>query len=137
MAEAHPASGDPLCVIHETDTDDSRTKHTTWQTVLQLMAPHADDEHRSRWQLPVNKLRKNRDRAAQHHAELLPCCVETYAGMAPDAIKLLSAIGQMADERLRGWSRYVVIRHFSGDVDSEGQYMAWLSGYSRALAAMA
>ena len=87
-----------------------------------------------------NKHRKYRDTAAQHRAELLPFCVETYGGMAPDAIKLLSAMGQMGDERLGVWPRHVVIRHLIGAVATSiqrGNAVAWLSGYSRALAAMA
>ena len=43
---------------------------------------------------------KYRQTAAQHHAELLPFSVETYGGMASDAIKLLSAMGSMGDEQL-------------------------------------
>ena len=60
--------------------------------------------------------------------------------MAPDAIKLLSAMGQMGDERLGVWPRHVVIRHLVGAVATSiqrGNAVTWLSGYSRVLAAMA
>ena len=80
-----------------------------------------------------------RETAAPHHAELLPFCVETCGGMAPDAIKLLSAMGEMGDEMLCMWHRHVVIRHLVGSVAMVVQrenVVAWLSGYSRALAAM-
>ena len=86
------------------------------------------------------KHRKYRDTAAQHHAELLPFCVETYGGMAPDAIKLLSAMGAMGEEQLGVWPRHVVIRQLVGSVATavqRGNAVAWLSGYSRALAATA
>jgi hypothetical protein len=85
------------------------------------------------------KHRKYTEVAARHHAELLPFCVETYGGMAPDAIKLLSAMGDMGDEQLGVWPRHVVIRHLIGSVATSvqrGNAVAWLSGYSRALAAM-
>ena len=88
----------------------------------------------------TRKRAKYRETAAQHHAELLPFSVETYGGMAPDAIKLLAAMGQMGDERLGVWPRHVVIRHLIGAVATSiqrGNAVAWLSGYSRALAAMA
>ena len=54
--------------------------------------------------------------ADQNHAELLPFSVETYGGMAPDAIKLLSAMGAMGEEQLGMWPRHVVIRHLIGSV---------------------
>ena len=60
--------------------------------------------------------------------------------MAPDAIKLLSAMGQMGDEQLGMWPRHVIIRHLIGAVATSvqrGNAVAWLSGYSRALAALA
>jgi hypothetical protein len=78
--------------------------------------------------------------AAQNHAELLPFCVETYGGMAPDAIKLLSAMGDMGEEQLGMWPRHVVIRHLIGSVATavqRGNAVAWLSGYSRAMLALA
>jgi hypothetical protein len=65
--------------------------------------------------------------------------VETCGGMAHDAIKLLSAMGRMGDEQLGMWPRHVVIRHLVGSVATSvqrGNAVAWLSGYSRALAAM-
>jgi hypothetical protein len=86
------------------------------------------------------KHRKYRKTAAEHRAELLPFSVETYGGMSPDAIKLLSAMGSMGDEQLGMWPRHVVIRHLMGSVATSvqrGNAVAWLSGYSRALAAMA
>ena len=64
----------------------------------------------------TTKHRKYRETAAQLHAELLPFCVETYGGMAPDAIKLLSAMGDMGEERLGMWPRHVVIRQLMGSV---------------------
>jgi hypothetical protein len=85
------------------------------------------------------KHRKYRETAAQHHAELLPFSVETYGGMAPDAIKLLSAMGSMGEEQLGVWPRHVVIRHLMGAVATavqRGNAVAWLGGYSRALAEM-
>ena len=85
------------------------------------------------------KHRKYRETAAQHHAELLPFSVETYGGMAPDAIKLLSAMGSMGDEQLGVWPRHVVIRHLVGAVATSVQRanaVTWLSGCSRALAVM-
>ena len=88
----------------------------------------------------TTKHRKYRETAAQHHAELLPFCVETYGGMAPDAIKLLSAMGDMGEERLGMWPRHVVIRQLMGSVATavqRGNAVAWLSGCSRALAAIA
>ena len=60
--------------------------------------------------------------------------------MAPDAMKLLSAMGSMGEEQLGMWPRHVVIRHLMGSVATavqRGNAVAWLSGYSRALAAMA
>ena len=78
--------------------------------------------------------------ADQNHAELLPFSVETYGGMAPDAIKLLSAMGDMGEEQLGMWPRHVVIRHLIGSVATavqRGNAVTWLSGYSRALAAWA
>jgi hypothetical protein len=86
------------------------------------------------------KHKRYKETAAQHHAELLPFCVETYGGMAPDAIKLLSVMGAMGEEQLGMWPRHVVIRHLMGSVATavqRGNAVAWLSGYSRALAAMA
>jgi hypothetical protein len=83
---------------------------------------------------------KYRRTAAQNLAELLPFCVETYGGMAPDAIKLLSAMGSMGEEQLGMWPRHVAIRHLIGAVATSvqrGNAVAWLSGYSRALAALA
>ena len=47
----------------------------------------------------TTKRRKYDETAAQHRAELLPFCVETYGGMAPDAIKLLSAMGVVLHSR--------------------------------------
>ena len=41
----------------------------------------------------TKKRAKYRETAAQHRAELLPFSVETYAGMALDAIKLLACHG--------------------------------------------
>jgi hypothetical protein len=78
--------------------------------------------------------------ADQNHAELLPFSVETYGGMAPDAIKLLSAMGAMGEEQLGMWPRHVVIRHLIGSVATavqRGNAVAWLSGYSRAMVALA
>lgn len=78
--------------------------------------------------------------AVANHAELLPFSVETYGGMAPDAIKLLSAMGDMGEEQLGMWPRHVVIRHLIGSVATavqRGNAVTWLSGYSRALAALA
>jgi hypothetical protein len=86
------------------------------------------------------KHKRYKETAAQHRAELLPFCVETYGGMAPDAIKLLSAMGTMGDEQLGMWPRHVVVRHLIGSVATSvqrGTAVAWLSGYSRALAAIA
>ena len=60
--------------------------------------------------------------------------------MAPDAIKLLSAMGSMGEEQLGMWPRHVVIRHLMGSVATSvqrGNAVAWLSGYSRAPAVMA
>jgi hypothetical protein len=74
---------------------------------------------------------------AARHAELLPFSVETYGGMAPDAIKLLSAMGSMGDEQLGVWPRHVVIRYLVGAVATSVQWgnaVSWLAGYSRALA---
>jgi hypothetical protein len=91
-------------------------------------------------QYQQKKRDKYKDTAVQHHAELLPFSVETYGGMAPDAIKLLSAMGAMGEEQLGMWPRHVVIRHLMGSVATSvqrGNAVAWLSGYSRALAAMA
>ena len=88
----------------------------------------------------TTKHRKYRETAAQLHAELLPFCVETYGGMAPDAIKLLSAMGDMGEERLAMWPRHAVIRHLLGSVATavqRGNAVAWLPGCSRALAAIA
>ena len=62
------------------------------------------------------KRKKYRETAAQHSAELLPFAVETYGGMAPDAIKLLSAMGKMGEEQLGVWPRHVIIRHLIGAV---------------------
>ena len=90
--------------------------------------------------MQTTKHRKYRETAARHRAELLPFCVETCGGMAPDAITLLSAMGQMGEEQLGMWPRHVVIRHLIGSVATSvqrGNAVAWLSGYSRALAAMA
>jgi hypothetical protein len=87
----------------------------------------------------TTKHRKYREVAARHHAELLPFCVETYGGMAPDAIKLLAAMGDMGEERLGVWPRHVVIQQLIGSVATSvqrGNAVAWLSAYSRALAAM-
>ena len=78
--------------------------------------------------------------AVDNNAELLPFAVETYDGMAPDAIKLLSAMGDMGEERLGMWPRHVVIRHLIGSVATavqRGNAVAWLSGYSRSMAALA
>jgi Reverse transcriptase (RNA-dependent DNA polymerase) len=77
--------------------------------------------------------------AVQNNAELLPFSVETYGGMAPDAIKLLSAMGDMGEEQLGMWPRHVVIRHLIGSVATavqRGNAVAWLSGYSRAMVAL-
>jgi hypothetical protein len=66
--------------------------------------------------------------------------VETYGGMAPDAIKLLTAMGDMGEERLGMWPRQAVIQHLVGSVATavqRGTAVAWLSGCSRALAMMA
>ena len=66
--------------------------------------------------------------------------METYGGMAPDAIKLLSAMGDMGEEQLGMWPRHVVIRHLIGSVATavqRGNAVTWLSGYSRALTALA
>ena len=76
----------------------------------------------------------------QHHAELLPFCVETCGGMAPDAIKLLSAMGDMGEEGLGIWPRHVVVRHLMGSVATavqRGTAVAWLSAYSRSLSVSA
>jgi hypothetical protein len=78
--------------------------------------------------------------AVQNNAELLPFSVETYGGMAPDAIKLLSAMGDMGQEQLGMWPRHIVIRHLIGSVATavqRGNAVAWLSGYSRAMLALA
>jgi hypothetical protein len=86
------------------------------------------------------KRRKYTKVAVDNHAELLPFSVETYGGMAPDAIKLLSAMGDMGEEQLGMWPRHVVIRHLIGSVATavqRGNAVTWLSGYSRALTALA
>ena len=85
------------------------------------------------------KHRKYTETAAQHHAELLPFSVETFGGMARDAIKLLAAMGSMGDERMGMWPRHVIIRHLIGAVATSvqrGNAVTRLSGYSRAIAAM-
>ena len=85
------------------------------------------------------KHNKYRETAAQNHAELLPFSVETYGGMAPDAIQLLAIIGSMGEEQLGVWPRHVVIRHLLGAVATSvqrGNAVTWLSGYSRALAVL-
>jgi hypothetical protein len=86
------------------------------------------------------KRSKYRQTAARHHAELLPFCVETYGGMAPDAVKLLSAMAAMGDEQLGMWPRHVVVRHLIGSVATSvqrGNAVTWLAGYSRTLATLA
>jgi hypothetical protein len=90
--------------------------------------------------MQTTKRMKYKETAAQHHAELLPFCMETCGGMASDAITLLSAMGDMGEEQLGMWPRHIVIRHLTGSVATSvqrGNAVAWLSGYSRALAAMA
>ena len=85
------------------------------------------------------KHNKYRETAAQNHAELLPFSVETYGGMAPDAIKLLAITSSMGEEQLGVWPRHVVIRHLLGAVATSvqrGNAVMWLSGYSRALAVL-
>ena len=67
------------------------------------------------------KHKKYRETAAQQHAELLPFCVGTCGGMAPDAITLLAVMGQMGDERLGVWPHHVVIRHLLGAVATSMQ----------------
>ena len=92
----------------------------------------------ARW-AQARKHNKYRETAAQHRAELLPFSVETYGGMAPDAITLLAAMGSMGDEQLGVWPRHVVIRHLVGAVATSvqrGNAVTWLAGYSRALAEM-
>ena len=82
---------------------------------------------------------KYRETAAQHNAELLPFSVETYGGMAPDAIKLLAAMSSMGEEQMSMWPRHMAIRHLIGSVATSiqrGNAVTWLSGYSRAIAAM-
>jgi hypothetical protein len=116
-----------VCVVHPLAPSRVR-KRTSWTTT-----GTAREYQRK-------KLRKYSKTAAQHHAELLPFSVETYGGMAPDAIKLLSAMGSMGEEQLGMWPRHVVIRHLMGSVATSvqrGNAVAWLSGYSRALAVMA
>ena len=54
----------------------------------------------------TRKRAKYKETAAQHHAELLPFSVETYGGMAPDAIKLLSAMGVTPDARRKAQQIY-------------------------------
>jgi hypothetical protein len=50
--------------------------------------------------MQTTKRRKYQETAVRHRAELLPFCMETCGGMAPDAITLLSAMGEMGEERL-------------------------------------
>jgi hypothetical protein len=82
---------------------------------------------------------KYKNTAAQRKAELLPFCLETYGGMAPDAIKLLSAMGSMGNDQLGVWPRHVIIRYLVSAVATSvqrGNAVTWLSAYSRAIAAM-
>ena len=50
--------------------------------------------------MQTKKRLKYRETAAQHHAELLPFCLETYGGMAPDAI-IQAVQGRNASGRSR------------------------------------
>ena len=59
--------------------------------------------------------------------------------MAPDAIKLLSAMGSMGNDQLGVWPRHVIIRYLVSAVATSvqrGNAVTWLSAYSRAIAAM-
>jgi hypothetical protein len=75
--------------------------------------------------------------ASRQDARLLPFAMETCGGMAPDAVALLKAISQGAQEQLGLWPHYEVIRHLVGSIAvavQKGNALMVLQAYSTALA---
>jgi hypothetical protein len=62
--------------------------------------------------------------------------VETYGGMAPDAITLLDTISEAGKEHLSLWSHAQIVQHMLCSVAiaiQKGNAMAMLSAYSAAV----
>ena len=72
-----------------------RWREIASQLETQLLRPTGTAKN-----LEQKKRKKYTETAAQHHAELLPLSVETFGGMAPDAIKLLAAMGSVGNKQL-------------------------------------
>jgi hypothetical protein len=76
--------------------------------------------------------------AAFHEARLLPFAVESFGGLAPDAVTLLKELSRAGEEHLGLWPRDVIVRQLLGSVAvavQKGNAMAVLSGYSKAVTA--
>jgi hypothetical protein len=86
------------------------------------------------WQ--ERKRNKYEKTAAHHEARLLPFAVETFGGLAPDAVTLLKELSRAGEEHLGLWPRDVIVRQLLGSVAvavQKGNAMAVLSGYSKAV----
>ena len=82
------------------------------------------------------KRKKYSKTAAHHEARLLPFAVETFGGLAPDAVTLLKELSRAGEEHLGLWPRDVIVRQLLGSVAvavQKGNAMAVLSGYSKAV----
>jgi hypothetical protein len=89
------------------------------------------------WQ--ETKRNKYEKTAAHHEARLLPFAVETFGGLAPDAVTLLKELSRAGEEHLALWPRDVIVRQLLGSVAvavQKGNAMAVLSGYSKAVTAV-
>jgi hypothetical protein len=82
------------------------------------------------------KRNKYKKTAANCEARLLPFAVETFGGLAPDAVTLLKALSRAGEEHLGLWPRDVIVRQLLGSVAvavQRGNAMAVLSGYCKAV----
>ena len=62
--------------------------------------------------------------------------METFGGLAPDAVTLLKELSRAGEEHLGLWPRDVIVRQLLGSVAvavQKGNAMAVLSGYSKAV----
>ena len=65
--------------------------------------------------------------------------METFGGLAPDAVTLLKELSRAGEEHLGLWPRDVIVRQLLGSVAvavQKGNAMAVLSGYSKAVTAV-